>query len=255
SIDKMQENGLEFSEAMKHDGFQDGGKILTVDSKHQPRADWMVVDILLAEQIIVDRNGKEVPININDGGVKAILNGAKAQGLYFPSPKDIVIDSLVPNGNAIKAGLQKDDKIVGVNNSSLNNFSQLKQTLESHKNDSILVDIIRNGQRLSLPVKVTDSASLGFGRKGVDKAFLGSLEVTRKYGILEAIPAGLNKTFTNLAYQIKQFKLIIRPKTEAYKQISGPLRLFKVFDPEWDWTRFWNFTAMFSIWLAFINLL
>src|SRR5690606_8103419 len=184
-----------------------------------------------------------------------ILNGAKAQGLYFPSPKDIVIDSLVPNGNAIKAGLQKDDKIVGVNNSSLNNFSQLKQTLESHKNDSILVDIIRNGQRLSLPVKVTDSASLGFGRKGVDKAFLGSLEVTRKYGILEAIPAGLNKTFTNLAYQIKQFKLIIRPKTEAYKQISGPLRLFKVFDPKWDWTRFWNFTAMFSILLAFINLL
>src|SRR5690606_28839691 len=188
SIDKMQENGLEFSEAMKHAGFQDGDKILTVDGKHQPRADWMVVDILLAEQIIVDRNGKEVPININDGGVKAILNGAKAQGLYFPSPKDIVIDSLVPNGNAIKAGLQKDDKIVGVNNSSLNNFSQLKQTLESHKNDSILVDIIRNGQRLSLPVKVTDSASLGFGRKGVDKAFLGSLEVTRKYGILEAIP-------------------------------------------------------------------
>src|SRR5690606_15072143 len=96
SIDKMWEKGLSLSEAMKHAGFQDGDKILTVDGKHQPRADWMVVDILLAEQIIVDRNGKEVPININDGGVKAILNGAKAQGLYFPSPKDIVIDSLVP---------------------------------------------------------------------------------------------------------------------------------------------------------------
>ena len=58
-----------------------------------------------------------------------------------------------------------------------------------------------------------------------------------------------------LIIQIKQFKLIINPKTEAYKQVSGPLRLYKAFSPEWNWTQFWSFTAMFSIWLAFLNLL
>lgn len=255
SIDKMQENGLEFNEAMKHAGFQDGDKILTVDGKHQPRADWMVVDILLAEQIMVERKGQEVPININDGGIKSILNGAKGQGLYMPSPKEIVVDSLLPNGNALKAGLQKSDRIIGINNMAINNFGELKKTLDTHKNDSIRLDIVRNGEKIEVAVLVSDSASLGFGRQGVDESFLKGLQVTREYGVLEAIPAGLNKTFTNLAYQIKQFKLLIRPKTEAYKQISGPLRLFKVFDPGWDWTRFWNFTAMFSIWLAFLNLL
>lgn len=255
SIDKMQENGLEFSEAMKHAGFQDGDKILTVDGKHQPRADWMVVDILLAEQVIVERDGKEVAININDGGVKAILNGAKGQGLYMPSPKEIIVDSLIPNGNALAAGVKISDKIIGVNNSSVENFGELKRVLDVHKGDSIVLDILRDNQKLEVPVLVSDSASLGFARKGLDQEFFQGLQVTNEYGVLAAIPAGLSKTFTNLAYQIKQFKLLIRPKTEAYKQISGPLRLFKVFDPGWDWTRFWNFTAMFSIWLAFLNLL
>src|SRR5690606_15014952 len=98
-----------------------------------------------------------------------------------------------------------------------------------------------------------DSASLGFYNRGMPEFQSSNLIVKNEYNLFEAIPAGFNKTFTNLIYQIKQFKLIIRPKTEAYKQVSGPLRLFKVFDPKWDWERFWGFTAMFSIWLAFIN--
>jgi regulator of sigma E protease len=255
SIDKMQENGLEFSEAMKHAGFKDGDKILTVDGKHQPRADWMMIDILLADNIVVERNGKEETININDGAIKAILNGAKGQGLYIPSPKNIIVDSLIPNGNAQKAGIQINDKIIGIGGIKIGNFGQFKESLEQHKNDSVLLTVLRNGQKLEMPVLVSDSASIGFARKGIDETTLENMKITNGFTLLQAIPAGLNKTFTNLSYQIKQFKLIIRPKTEAYKQISGPLRLFKVFDPTWDWNRFWNFTAMFSIWLAFINLL
>lgn len=255
SIDKMQENGLEFSDAMKQAGFKDGDKILTVDGKHQPRADWMMIDILLADNIVVERNGKEETININDGGIKAILNGAKGQGLYIPSPKNLIVDSLIPNGNAQKAGIKINDKIIGIGETKVENYGDYTGFLEQHKNDSVMVTVLRNDQKLEMPVLVSDSASLGFKRKGIDEATLESMKVTNDFNLLQAIPAGLNKTFTNLSYQIKQFKLIIRPKTEAYKQISGPLRLFKVFDPKWDWDRFWNFTAMFSIWLAFINLL
>ena len=25
--------------------------------------------------------------------------------------------------------------------------------------------------------------------------------------------------------------------------------------PTWDWGKFWSFTAMFSVWLAFVNIL
>lgn len=255
SIDKMQENGLAFSEAMKHAGFEDGDKILTVDGKHQPRADWMMIDILLADEIVVERKGEEFKLNINDGGVKSILNGAKNQGLYFPMIKDVEIDSLLPGSNASKAGLLKGDKIIAINNKESVNFNAFKQQLETIKGDSASLTVLRNNQEMDVSILVSDSATLGFAPKGLDEAALKGMMVHKEYGLLAAIPAGFGKTFTNLSYQIKQFKLIIRPKTEAYKQVSGPLRLFKVFDPKWDWTRFWSFTAMFSIWLAFINIL
>ncbi|MFV0304448.1 MAG: RIP metalloprotease RseP [Moheibacter sp.] len=255
SMDKMQENGLEFSEAAKQAGFKDGDKILSVDGKTQPRANWMTVDILLSDTVQVERNGEVINLGITDSGVKSILNGARAQGLYAPLVKDVIIDSLAPNNNAIKAGLQVNDKIIEVNQKKIEKYSQFKELLNEHKSDSVKLTVERNGQTVVLPVLVTDSATLGFFPKGLGEEFTKSMFIHDEYSLLQAIPAGLNKTFTNLAYQIKQIKLILRPKTEAYKQISGPLRLFKVFDPKWDWDRFWNFTAMFSIWLAFINLL
>lgn len=255
SIDKMQANGLAFSEAMKQAGFEDGDKILSVDGKYQPRADWMTIDILLADEVIIDRKGQEVKLNITDGGVKSIMNGAKAGGLFSPMLTEVVIDSLAANGNAAQSGLLKNDQITEINGEKVENFLQFKNLLEKNKGDSIQLAIERNGQKEIIQTQVSDSASIVFYPKGFNDQFLQSLEVSKEYSFLGAIPAGFSKTFTNLAYQIKQFKLIIRPKTEAYKQVSGPLRLFKVFDPKWDWVRFWNLTAMLSIWLGFINLL
>lgn len=255
SIDKMQENGLAFGEAMHQAGFEDGDKILTVNGKHQPKADWMVVDILLADQVIVERNGKEVEVNINDSGVKSIMNGARSQGLFVPMLGDVVIDSVTANSGAMKAGLQKGDELLAINDERFDNFHQFKSALSAYKSDSIQLTINRAGQEMQLTAEVSDSSSLGFYPKGLDENTLNNMMVHEEYSAFAAIPAGFNKTFVNLIYQIKQFKLIIRPKTEAYKQVSGPLRLYKVFDAKWDWIRFWNFTAMFSIWLGFINLL
>lgn len=255
SVDKMQENGLAFSEAMKQAGFKDGDKIMTVDGKVQNRADWMAIDILLADSIRVERDGKQQTIKLSDGNIKSILNGAMRQGLFSPDVKDVVVDSIITGGNAEKAGLKRNDQIIAINGNRLNRFSDFKNELQTLKGDSIRLTVNRANQEIELSALVSDSASLGFYNRGMPEFQSSNLIVRNEYNLLEAIPVGFNKTFTNLIYQIKQFKLIIRPKTEAYKQVSGPLRLFKVFDPKWDWERFWGFTAMFSIWLAFINLL
>lgn len=255
SVDKMQENGLVFSEAMKQAGFRDGDKILSVNGKKPDRADWMGIDIILADSIRIERGGKEETINLNDGNIKAILNGAMRQGLFTPEVKDVIIDSILPSGNAQKAGLVSNDRITAINGQTIKGFSDFKNQLKLNKGDSINLSVFRSGMQIELPVQVTDSASIGFINKGMDESLFNEMMVHKEYGFFGAILPGLEKTYTNLAYQIKQFKLIIRPKTDAYKQVSGPLRLYKVFAPQWDWTRFWNFTAMFSIWLAFINIL
>jgi regulator of sigma E protease len=55
--------------------------------------------------------------------------------------------------------------------------------------------------------------------------------------------------------QIKQFKLMFNKKIKGYKNVGGPIAIIKMMPKEIDWVAFWSFTAMFSAWLAFLNLL
>ena len=50
-------------------------------------------------------------------------------------------------------------------------------------------------------------------------------------------------------------KVIFNTKTEAYKKVSGPVGIVEMMPVEWNSTFFWSFLAMFSVWLAFVNIL
>jgi regulator of sigma E protease len=55
--------------------------------------------------------------------------------------------------------------------------------------------------------------------------------------------------------QIKQFKIVFNSKTQGYKKVSGPIGIIKQMPETINWEFFWSFTAMFSVWLAFLNLI
>ena len=65
----------------------------------------------------------------------------------------------------------------------------------------------------------------------------------------------VNESYTQFVYNIKQFKLILKPKTEAYKQVKSPIGITRQLPTEWHWETIWTFMAAFSIGLAFMNLL
>lgn len=251
--DKFQENGLMFSDAAKMAGFQDGDRILSVDGKTQPHFDRMVLDVLLGDTVQVQRNGEKVNIPLTDERVKAFMNGARKGGLMMPRSNHVVIDSILPEGLNAQADLRKGDVIKAINNENITYYDEFLNTLKKYKNDSIVLKLERNNTLTDIAVAVSDSSKVGIGMEIPPMST--DLLVVEKHSFLKAIPLAAKESWTSLRYQIKQFKLIIRPKTEAYKQISGPLRLFKVFNPEWNWEHFWKFTAMFSVWLGFINLL
>jgi regulator of sigma E protease len=37
--------------------------------------------------------------------------------------------------------------------------------------------------------------------------------------------------------------------------VRGPIGIVEMMPQSWDWTFFWSFMAMFSVWLAFLNVL
>jgi regulator of sigma E protease len=48
---------------------------------------------------------------------------------------------------------------------------------------------------------------------------------------------------------------IFKGEINAKESVGGPIAIAKGFGVEWNWYRFWLFTAMISVGLAFANLL
>jgi len=231
-------------------GLQNGDKILKVDGKVQTKYDQLPIEILFGDNITVERAGKELTFDLSDEGKRNVI---KRKGKNFLGVREeVIVDSLVPNMPAQKAGLIVGDQIVSINDKPTTYFDEFNAEIAKHKSDTVSLAIIRAGQPLTLKVKTTEEGKLGFNNT---VATLKNAFTTQEVSLGQSIPAGFTKTIATLTGQIKQFKIIFNTKTEAYKEVSGPLRMFKIFKPEWDWTFFWSFTAMFSVWLAFLNIL
>jgi regulator of sigma E protease len=251
SVDKAQKDGLMFSQLGKEIGFQDGDKILTVDGKEQKQFNRLTLDIMLSEEIVVDRNGQEVKLNIQDEQIKQILSTEGRNNFIFPKHQGVVIDSITENSTAKNSDLKSGDIIYGVNQNPIN-ITNFSQTVKELKNQTMVLEIEREGQKKLVKVEVPDSAIIGLMQHANVKE---DIVVTEKYNFFSAIPVAITESFTILNYNIKNLKLIIKPKTEAYKQVAGPIGIARKLPSTWDWGFFWSFTAMFSMWLAFVNLL
>ena len=76
-----------------------------------------------------------------------------------------------------------------------------------------------------------------------------------EYSFTEAVPAGLNKSWSTLTNYVKQLKKIFNPQTGAYKGLGGFISIGSIFPSEWSAESFWTITAFLSIMLGFMNLL
>ncbi len=258
ATDKYQENGLSFSEVGKNAGFQNGDKIVSIDGKSQPRFDRMVIDLLLGDEVTVDRNGKEVKLHLKDEDIKNILG---AEGRGFVSPRiSPVLDTVTADGNAYKAGLRNGDKIVSINGEPIQFYDELTGKIQQNiaanserenKNAFIPIGIKRKGKPMNFKVQPNSEGKIGVGAyPDVDQ-----LMQVDKMNPFQAFVQALEESGTLLNYNVKQFKLLLKPKTEAYKQIKSPIGITRQLPTTWNWEFVWKFMAFFSLALAFMNLL
>lgn len=247
----LQENGLAFGEVGEKVGFQNGDKIVAVDGKFQENFNRMVMDILFSDEVVVNRNGTEVKLNLTDEQIGEIL---EKEGRNFIEPRlqGATIDSIWEGTQAYKAGLKKGDSIIAVNGQKFTFKDEFSAFLNEHKNDSVSISVIRNNHEEIIKAKTDSVGKLGF----IFKAYVkDNYIVDQKLSIAEAIPAAIKESWALLVYNVKSFKLILRPATGAYKQVKSPVGIARALPDTWNWEYIWNFTALFSIALAFMNLL
>jgi len=251
STEVLQQNGLAFGEVGQKAGFKNGDKIVSVDGEFQENFNRMIMDVLFSSEVVVNREGKNVILNLSDEQIKNILD---KEGRNFVQARSTAtkIDSIIKNKEADKAGLKVGDSILAVNNNKVAFFDEFSSQIKQHKNDSVTLKVLRGAEEKEIKVKVNNEGKLGFSVKHAvnDKFF-----VKQKMSFLEAVPAAIKESWALLVYNVKSFKLILRPATGAYKQVKSPIGIARQLPDAWDWEFIWNFTALFSIGLAFMNLL
>lgn len=248
---------LHYTEAAKKMGFQDGDKILKVDGKVQKDFKKLALDVLLSDEITVSRNGKEVTFPTNDDGKVIAFNDPEPRAFLTPRMTPI-IDTIVTK-STIDAGLKIGDKILAINGTPITYYDELKPLVVPNAGKTVDFKVARNNETTDLQIPVSKEGTIGvLSYKEIEK-----YNVHSDYTFFGAISRGFTLTIESLTYQIKQFKLIFNKKVQGYKKVGGPIAIVKNMPVDRDatgnvsinWSAFWGFTAMFSVWLAFLNLI
>ncbi|SFI38114.1 RIP metalloprotease RseP [Halpernia frigidisoli] len=240
---------MNYSASAKAMGFKDGDKIIAVDGKSQTDLDKLSLDILLSDKITVLRSGQNFTFNTNDDGKALALAEENPRG--FLSPRQPAIVDTIINPKASASGLRVNDQFISFNNEKIEFYDQLQNNISKNAGKNVNAEVLRNGRPIQLILPVSKDGTLGIA----SYKFLQNFVETKHFTIPQAVGRGFNRSIESLTYQVKQFKLIFNKKVQGYKKVSGPIGIIKMMPTKFDWVRFWSFTAMFSVWLAFLNLI
>ncbi|MCA6067295.1 RIP metalloprotease RseP [Chryseobacterium sp. RG1] len=251
------ETPMHYTNVAKAMGFKDGDKILKVDGKTQNNLDKLSLDILLSDQITVLRDGKETTFNTNDDGKALAFKDENPKGFLTPRYA-AVIDTIV-NPKTAEAGLKVGDQVIAANGQKINYYDEFQAAVGKSAGKPINIEVLRNGTTQPLSIPVSKEGTIGIASyKQLEK-----YANTQHFTFAQSIGRGFTRSIESLTYQVKQFKLIFNKKVQGYKKVGGPIAIIKNMPVNQskdgnfsiNWTAFWSFTAMFSVWLAFLNLI
>ncbi|MBS9464045.1 RIP metalloprotease RseP [Flagellimonas sp. 389] len=228
-------------------GLKTGDKIVSVDGKPSKRFNEAVLDIILGDEVTVDRDGEKLTFPLTDEGKKEVLESQGRNFIGYRSKAKIlaVLDSSV----AKEAGFVAGDEVLRINGGKVEFWDEFTDIVQSSPNEKLDVLVLNDGKEKTITVNVPEEAKIGVYPDYDD------LRTTDTFGFFQAIPAGFTRTIKVLTDQVRQFKIIFNSKTGAYKQVKGPIGIVEMMPTSWNWTFFWSFMAMFSVWLAFVNIL
>jgi regulator of sigma E protease len=242
-------------------GFQNGDKIISVNGDAINYFEEVQPKVLIGgRKIVLERNGQIVKLDLPVDILDNIITRRDKKRRPFIIERVPSIAGAYPEkdtsfGN--QAGLKPFDNIISVQGEPVQFMDEINTIGEKNKNGSVTLQVLRGTDTVSLTSKVNEEGRLGIYLLNYEQYdSMGVYEVTKtKYSFFAAFPAGFRKAGEKLKDYIDQFKLILNPKTGAYKGVGGFKAIGSIFPTTWSWEAFWNITAFLSIILAFMNLL
>ena len=245
-------DGVWVNELGEELGLQTGDKILAVDGKELERFNDINVEILLGsgKEMTVERGAQTFNIPITASFVKQAIE-EKTPWMFPRVP--YYVKAFTEDSPAMEAGLELGDKITGLNGHDMPYFDQFLDSIPAYAGKEVSLQYEREGEAGEIHFIVSEEGRMGVYWQDDLKTLFPLTNV--KYSGFSAVGAGWEKATSQLDFYVRQVKMMFQPETGAYKEAGGFITIMKQYPTEWDWYRFWSFTAFLSLALGFLNVL
>ncbi len=236
-------------------GFRTNDKILSVNGKtvndwEDLRTAIFVNNIGENLNISLERNGKTETIKIP----RSKIPDNEDQSMFLiPSGIRPAVGDVFKDSPAMKSGIKPGDILLDLDNTPLYSRKETIDIIESNKNKTIPLVVLRDKDTLKLAVTPAENGKIGVA---IGQAFTGPVEY-KKYGFFESFYYGWKDVVNITGLTFSMMGKVIHGKIAFSKAFGGPVKIAQYAAKSADngLTSFLYFLALLSLSLAIINIL
>lgn len=248
-------------------GIQSGDEIYQIDGRRT--AEWQAVNLALVERI-GDRQSNWI-VRDADGQQRNVA--LDLTGWNFDPDNESTIASLgmrpmvetistrladvVDNSPASRAGLQPNDKILGINGTMPMDWEQIRSFIAEYPDETYVFTIERDATQRDLEVTIGNQNGVGFlGVTPYVEPLPADYRFTMQYGPLQAIPQSIERTWQLMTLSVNMIKKLITGDVSV-NNLSGPIGIAVASGDHASYglVYFLSFLALISVSLGILNLL
>ncbi|MEY4919104.1 MAG: hypothetical protein RLZZ431_286 [Bacteroidota bacterium] len=245
--------GVHASMLAKQMGVQDGDIIVSVDKKELENFDALEAKLILTNPttLEVQRGDSIISLNIPATLATSLAKFKKSDPFVIPRIP-VIIDSVGSSAVVLEGAFSKNDTLLKINNTSIQYQYEFIEVKQKYADSIVMVTSKRGNDTVYTKALINGSGQIGLFVKLPYALFK---TVHKEFTFFQAIPEGVNRCYTTLDNYIQGIKQIFTGKVNANDSLGSLISIGNTFPAAWDWERFWTLTAIFSIILAFMNVL
>ena len=245
--------GVHPSENAKSIGIQDGDIILSLDHKALENFDALEGKLILSnpKTMQVQRGESVIDLNIPAGLASSIAKIKKTVP-FVTMRIPVIVDSVGKSSVTNDGQFYPNDTLLTMNGKSIKYHYDFIQVKEKLADSFAIITLKRGDDTVKIKSLVNGSGQIGIFIKLPMQLFQ---TLHKEYSFFESIPVGTKRCFTTLDNYIAGIKQIFTGKVNANDSLGSLISIGNTFPSSWDWEKFWTLTAIFSIILAFMNVL
>ena len=245
--------GVHPSELASNMGIKEGDIIVSLDQKELDNFDALEGKLILTnpKTLQVKRGDSLVSLSIPANLSTAIAKFKKTSPFVTPRIP-VVIDSVGKSAVVLNGAFNKEDTLLKMNNESIQYQFEFLEVKKKFADSIVLVTAKRGNYIVFVKTLINGSGQIGLFVKLPYALFKTE---HKNFSFLDAIPEGAHRCYITLDNYITGIKQIFTGKVNPNDSLGSLISIGNTFPSNWDWEKFWTLTAIFSIILAFMNVL